>query len=287
MEYDFNIINKASIKHHATNTLSRLNSKKADDSDIDDDIPVMAVNTRAQTRWNKYAYTTLDTNVNETIEAKLSIRNGFLSARSTDAYWEKTQPTVRMPEWSFNFDKNGTSVRLLKMNGAVQEVMQRSLRPIILHSAHHSTLARHRGECRVYDMFRCEYVWPSISINLYSTVWHWRVCLQIRTKLKHKCQIQVFSPSDSLVFIAIDIIGPLPWTKSGNNYKVIVTDWYNDTVNCLSQFQRWKYLLLTSRTYFWTIGLPPMVYRIYYYLTMASNLSAFSLLLYVRILPLK
>lgn len=49
----------------------------------------------------------------------------------------------------------------------------------------------------------------------------------MEAKFKYQRQVEPFSPKGPLAFIAIDIIGPLPRTKPGNQVLVIITDCYN------------------------------------------------------------
>lgn len=80
MEYEFDIFYRAGIKHQAADTLSRLNTEGTDGSHIEDDIPVMAVAIRTQSRQNKFVDTTLDKTLNEKTEPNLPTLDEFLSA---------------------------------------------------------------------------------------------------------------------------------------------------------------------------------------------------------------
>lgn len=45
MEYDFTVVYRAHIKHQGTNDLLRLDTIVTDESDTDDDMPLVAVTT--------------------------------------------------------------------------------------------------------------------------------------------------------------------------------------------------------------------------------------------------
>lgn len=48
LEYDFHLVHRADIKHQVADSLPRPPTEKTDDSDSNDDTPIMAVTTRAQ-----------------------------------------------------------------------------------------------------------------------------------------------------------------------------------------------------------------------------------------------
>lgn len=53
MEYDFDTVYRAIVKHQAADALKRPPTKRTDDFDINDEISVMVVATRAQKRLTK------------------------------------------------------------------------------------------------------------------------------------------------------------------------------------------------------------------------------------------
>lgn len=53
MYYGFQITHRADVEHQAADSLSRLKTEGTDDSYVEDDIPVIAVTTLAQSRRDK------------------------------------------------------------------------------------------------------------------------------------------------------------------------------------------------------------------------------------------
>lgn len=43
----------------------------------------------------------------------------------------------------------------------------------------------------------------------------------------HQRQLQLFPATGPFKFIAVDILGPLPQSRSGNQVMIIITDWYS------------------------------------------------------------
>lgn len=121
MEYDFEKIHKSCIKHHVADALSRLNNKETDYFDMEDDVLLMAVHTRARSQQNKSADCTLEKTLNETEEPTLATLEELLCAHITNIYCDKTRCTVGILRLAFNFDKSRLLVTLSPIDGAVQK----------------------------------------------------------------------------------------------------------------------------------------------------------------------
>lgn len=92
-------------------------------SDIDDDIPIMAVSMSTQKILSKInGNITRQTKI-LTHERQLPSLDVFVSAQSTGANYDNIRPTVRIAGSSFNFDKNGLLVRYSKIDSSVQKVV--------------------------------------------------------------------------------------------------------------------------------------------------------------------
>lgn len=138
----------------------------------------MAVTSRARTRQNKLVGTTTENTLIERKKPALCKREEFRSAKSPDAYCNKTWLAVEKSRLSFHFYKSRLLVRILKFDGALQKVVRHLVRSIILHLAYHWTLAGHSGKHRIYETIRRGYVWTNISTDIYSTVRRFQDCLQ-------------------------------------------------------------------------------------------------------------
>lgn len=169
MEDKFDIGHRAGIKHQAADALSRPNTERVDDFDIDDDILIMKVNTHAWSQQNNHNHTTPDKSVTETTEPDIATVNEFFRTQSTYTYCDKIQPTMRIPMLSFKFEKNRLSVILSDIVGDVRIIVAQSVRSTILQIAHLSTVTGHSGESRVYDTLQREYFNPNMSTNLLTT----------------------------------------------------------------------------------------------------------------------
>ena len=106
-----------------------------------------------------------------------------------------------------------------------QIVLPRSFRSRLLTLAHHSQLAGHPGQNRLYYTLRLTYYWPHMSVDIAATVRDCRSCARNRIRLRrHLHRLKLFPATRPLESVAIDILGPLPKTKSGYRFLLIVTD---------------------------------------------------------------
>lgn len=174
MEYDLEITHKAEAKHQAADTLAGQNTEGTADSDIEDDIRVMAVTTRAQSRQSKIADHTSKRTLNETRDRALPTIDQFLSAQSSNAYSDKIQLKLEIRRSSFNIGTNGLLVRLSPIDSAVRKVVPHLMLLIILCLDHRSHLSGQSVEYQMYDRLRPECDWPNIFTNVYSTVRHFQ-----------------------------------------------------------------------------------------------------------------
>lgn len=95
---------------------------------------------------------------------------------------------------------------------------------IILLLWHCSTLAGHPGERRLYNSMSTQYYWPRIANDVYGTLMDCKSCMR-SLKTRDKNENHGFSPWQNLLeFIAIDLLGSLPRTRSGNRYMVVMKD---------------------------------------------------------------
>jgi hypothetical protein len=67
-----------------------------------------------------------------------------------------------------------------------------------------------------------------MAIDIYQFVANCPSCAKSRLKTNRRTNcLKLSPPSQPLVFISLDILGPLPVTKSGNKYLVVFGDRYS------------------------------------------------------------
>lgn len=137
------------------------------------------------------------------------------------------------PNSWFPVDPNGVYVRIAPLDGAVRMYIPAALRPTILHRSHYSTLADHSGEQHMYATMRTQIHWPHVANDAYATVDDCTSCARNRHIAKTQRKLRLFSATEPLEFVAIDILGPLPKTANGNQYIIVMTDRFSKLTKAL------------------------------------------------------
>ena len=107
----------------------------------------------------------------------------------------------------------------------VKFVVPRTLRARLLHICHTPTIAGHPGQNLMYFALRGEYYWPHLAADVAATVQGCRTCSMNRVKLqKHLNRLRLFPETRPLGSLAIGILGPLPKTKAGKRFLLVITD---------------------------------------------------------------
>ena len=120
---------------------------------------------------------------------------------------------------------SGLLVRISPRDKREQVVVPETLRSRILQISHHSKLAGHPGAIRMYNTLRRSYYWPSMSLDVYNTVRNCVHCAKQRVTLrKHANFLKLFPANHPNEYVAIDILGPLPRTRAGYQYILVITD---------------------------------------------------------------
>jgi len=115
-----------------------------------------------------------------------------------------------------------------------QLVIPESLRERILTLEHHATVSAHPGMNRMYYAMRCRYYWPSMVTAIYNTITKCTTCAQNRLSLRrHTSQLTRFPATEPLTDLSVDIFGPLPATKAGNHFILVITDRFFKLTQCV------------------------------------------------------
>lgn len=116
-----------------------------------------------------------------------------------------------------------------------QLVIPEALRERILTLEHHPTVAAHPGMNRMYYTMRRKYYWPSMITDIYNTITRCTTCAQNRLALRrHTSPLTLFPASEPLTDLSIDIFGPIPATKSGNRFILVITDRFSKLTKCVA-----------------------------------------------------
>ena len=149
----------------------------------------------------------------------------FMAAQSNDAFCKTQAGTVGQPGSQYDYDRHGFLVRKSRFDGALQRVVPHSLRARVLYSAHYPRLAGHPGGTRMYMTLRRDFYWPHMGSDAIAVARDCRACAQVRgTANTYQKYLKIFPAAGPLEFVAMDLLGPLPKTKSGHTYVLVITD---------------------------------------------------------------
>jgi Integrase zinc binding domain len=72
---------------------------------------------------------------------------------------------------------------------------------------------------------RRSFFWPKMVEDLYKIVRPCDTCARNRiSERTHTNKLKLFPAKGPLESVAMDIIGPLPWTKHGNSFLLVISD---------------------------------------------------------------
>jgi transposase InsO family protein len=118
-------------------------------------------------------------------------------------------------------------VRIVPSDAARQIVVPLSLSSRVLCPVHYSTAIAHPGSHRMFRTMRRSFYWPHMAEDVYETVRKCDACARNRiAERRHTNFLQIFPAKGPLESVAIEILGPLPRTKHGNRFLLVIADRY-------------------------------------------------------------
>ena len=118
-----------------------------------------------------------------------------------------------------------TNISITICNGTVQMPSEQD-RLVIIKENHESPVGGHKGVTKTYNRIRNLYHWPNMKKDVRQ---HIKTCIScqkkklVRIKTKEP-MIITDTPLDAFDKISMDIVGPLPPTKSGKSYILTIQD---------------------------------------------------------------
>ena len=261
LEYDFDIQYRKGIKHQAADALSRLETNGHDTAEIDDNLPgdltigSIAEDSEALDLGDTYddSRPYLDTFVNTDVIANVTTRSrkarvgkggervtlpeayaqepaplspqDIIRAQARDRLCRMFRDTVGTPGSEYSVDGNGLLIRKSPLDQCIQIVAPEGLRKRIMYFAHNSVHAGHPGSSRMYSTLRRSYYWPNMAGEVQDYVAKCQSCLRTKgTQYRSRRELRLFPATEPLSFVALDLLGPLPKSKSGHEHVLVITD---------------------------------------------------------------
>ena len=104
-------------------------------------------------------------------------------------------------------------------------VFPKTLRARLSSLTHDPVVAGHPGQNRMYYVLRRTYYWPQMAVDVAVTVRNCGNCATTRVRLRKTLnRLKLFPATAPLESICIDILRPLPKSKKGRKYLLLITD---------------------------------------------------------------
>lgn len=148
-----------------------------------------------------------------------------MASSSVRTLWNQRKQLVLEP--------NGVLFRKWKdilgggMQPRLQLVVPAMLAPDILSGLHDSPIGGHMGVKKTLEKVRSRFYWPGQRHYVYNWCSRCYLCASRKSPAKARAPLQVTdSVSRPFQRLAMDIMGPLPETVSGNRYILVVGDYF-------------------------------------------------------------
>ena len=125
----------------------------------------------------------------------------------------------------FDLNEEGVLIRIAPSDGSRQIVVPRVLVSRILFTEHYPPAVGHPGAHRMFRTIRRSFFWPRMVEDVYETVRQCDLCARNRMSEKRRTNpLKLFPARGPLESVAMDILGPLPRTKHGNLFLLVIAD---------------------------------------------------------------
>jgi len=225
-EYTYEIRHKPGKDEKVADALSRLPTEGLDSAPLDEDIPVLAVETRASDALGA-------TSPAEEPLGALTAHKIILG-QAEDAFCKKQLKELDVlsppdPKWSrqtfFFRERNGLLCRHSVYGRETQVVLPEALKQRLLLYQHQSVLAGHAGSRKMYDTLHRYVYWPTIVVDVYKHVDQCPACAKNRlSERRHASTMKLFPALERFSGPAMDLLGPLTTSRGGHKHELVIRD---------------------------------------------------------------
>jgi len=224
-EYSFYMHYKPGASHHAPTFLSRTDSDAAVE-DTNYNIPCLALAYTANgVLTGRYTGTDMPAPVEYDDIVETQLTGEFC------VEWAKCVARTTARAFSQN-ERHGLCRRAPYGD---QLVIPESLRERILTLEHRGTVSAHPGVNRMYYAMSRRYYSPSMVTDIYNTISTCTTFAQNRLSLRRRTSpLKLFPAAEPLTDLSVDLFGPIPATKAGNCFILVITDRVSKLTNCVA-----------------------------------------------------
>jgi hypothetical protein len=151
----------------------------------------------------------------------------FLSSPGAKSYWINIQ--------MFFLDKHGVLRNTPKKDGArTRLVIPVKLRETVIELCHELPSAGHQGTERTFSKIKDKFHWYNMSRDIRTFVLTCEVCSKHKKPTRNaRCQMTPYHAGAPMERMHLDFMGPLPKTKKGNEYVLMMVDQFTKWTECI------------------------------------------------------
>ena len=98
---------------------------------------------------------------------------------------------------------------------------------IILHELHSSPTGGHQGVNKTIAKIKQRFIWYGMTADIRSWIRQCDKCSRRKQSAKqHRGELVQFKPGEPMQIVAMDILGPLPESTSGNCYILVIGEYF-------------------------------------------------------------
>ena len=235
-EYAYEIRHKPGKDHKVADALSRLPTEGLDSSPLEEDIPVLAIETR----------------VSDALEAaspadapmRALTAQEIILGQAEDAFFKERLKKLDIrsppdPKWSWQAflfrKKNGLLCRQLVYGRETQVVIPEALKQRLFLHQHQLVLAGHPGSRRMHGTLRRYVYWPTKVVDVYKHVEQCPACAKtLLSERRHTSTLKLFLALEPSWRPAMGLLGPLTTSRGGHNHVLVICDRFMQLTRAIS-----------------------------------------------------
>ena len=227
-EYQFTIVHRPGRSHNNADALSRVPCQQCGRSDATPVATITSANTTGGLSMDEMCQLQLDDNtIGPLFRAKET------NEKPTDFYAKAQSIEYRClsQQWDQLAIQDGVLWRHFmhprQDQSWLQLVAPKQIRPLILEELHQGIGSGHLGQEKTLDCLKERFYWP----GHFSDVHNWcKSCVSCTTRKtstpRRKAALGTIVAGYPMQIIAIDLVGPLPESDNGNQYMLVVADYF-------------------------------------------------------------
>jgi len=226
-KFDYGVQTLAEASHNATDMMSRIPTPAGDEGAIPDAVPCLAL-PNSSGAWH------LPPETNGGLLSSLTLAE-HLEGQVEDARCKEFRAAMDGNDKSrFREGPNGLFVRTAPLDKAAQVFVLTHMRYRVVMRERYPPQAGHPGANKMYTSIRRWFYLESMVLDVYALLANCTQCARNRVgKRRKKNYLKTFSPTEPLMDLYVDLLGPLPRTASGNEYLLVIVDRFSKMIRAI------------------------------------------------------